>query len=423
MPRKPSSFLTVRAGALLLSALLASASQAAELGDITVRSYIGQQLSADIELVALAPEELNGLPVRLALPDVFSGANIRMNPVLASVHMAVVRREQRQFVHLTTLQPVDSSYLHLFLELGGGGRQVVRAATLWLQPDPRPAPPAAPEPAPASVALAPRLAAPSEPSLPVQRVPLRPAPPARPPRLPVEKLHAEPVAPPLKVSKPVCLAQSGERAKECAVLDSHNAALSSKIVELESKIKSMQLALAAPPAHAPAVVATAAPKAAPEAGPAAAGQAPASASAAAAEPAVSAASASASASAAAAEAAEPAKPARASAAASHASAPKLKWRDQQNKPPEPGMKLSTRIAAGSAVFLLVVGLAVHLLGRRKKAGKALMPALRWPGKKAAPDPVQAAAAAQAAAVAEVAAAEAGAPAAAAEPAVPPLRAE
>lgn len=417
MPRKPSSFLTVRAGALVFSALLASASQAAELGDITVRSYIGQQLSADIELVALAPEELNGLPVRLALPDVFSGANIRMNPVLASVHMAVVRREQRQFVHITTLQPVESSYLHLFLELGGGGRQVVRAATLWLQPDPRPAPPAAPEPAPAIVAPAPRLAAQAEPALPVHRVPPRPAPPARPARLPVEKLHAEPAAPPLKVSKPVCLPQSGERAKECAVLDSHNAALSSKIVELESKIKAMQLALAAPPVHAPAA-ATAAPKAAPEgASAAAAASSQASASVSAEESAASAATS------ASAEAVEPTKPARASAAASHASTPKLKWRDQQNKPPEPGMKLSTRIAAGSAVFLLVVGLAVHLLGRRKKAGKALMPALRWPKKKTRPDPAQAAAAAQAAAVAEVAAAEAGAPAAAAEPAVSPLRAE
>ncbi len=64
MPRHPSSFLTVRAGALVFSALLAPASQAAELGDITIRSYIGQQLSADIELVALAPEEQTGLPVR-----------------------------------------------------------------------------------------------------------------------------------------------------------------------------------------------------------------------------------------------------------------------------------------------------------------------------------------------------------------------
>ncbi|RFP08564.1 MULTISPECIES: FimV family protein [unclassified Duganella] len=128
------------AGALLLAA----AAPAAELGDIAVRSYIGQPLAADIELVQLAPDEVSALQVRLAQQDVFRGANISMNPALASLHLSVVRRDGRQFLHVTTTRAIDAEYVHLFLELSAAGRQDVRAATVWLQADPNPAPPPPP---------------------------------------------------------------------------------------------------------------------------------------------------------------------------------------------------------------------------------------------------------------------------------------
>ena len=137
MQRTP--FLTLIlacAGALSLAA----AASAAELGEVAVRSFIGQPLSADIELVQLAPDEVSALQVRLAQPDVFRGASITMNPALASVHMSVVRRDGRQFLHLTTTRNIDADYVHLFLELSAAGRHDVRAATVWLQPDPNPAP-------------------------------------------------------------------------------------------------------------------------------------------------------------------------------------------------------------------------------------------------------------------------------------------
>ncbi|GJJ05269.1 hypothetical protein RugamoR64_58070 [Duganella rhizosphaerae] len=165
------------AGALLLAA----AAPAAELGDIAVRSYIGQPLAADIELVQLAPDEVSALQVRLAQQDVYRGANITMNPALASLRLSVVRRDGRQFLHVTTTRAIDAEYVHLFLELSAAGRQDVRAATVWLQADPNPAPPpppamtaaqaaalaraeravreAAPAPVPVAVAEAPAVAA------------------------------------------------------------------------------------------------------------------------------------------------------------------------------------------------------------------------------------------------------------------------
>src|SRR5471030_1960369 len=149
MQRNFLSPLTLRAGALACAALLAAPAPAAELGDVAVRSFVGQQLAADIELVGLTLDEMNGLPVRLASADVYSGANLTPDPVLASLRLSVVRRDQRWFLHMTTLRPVDANHLYLYLELGSGEHQVVREATVWLAPDPHPAPPpvvvAAPE--------------------------------------------------------------------------------------------------------------------------------------------------------------------------------------------------------------------------------------------------------------------------------------
>ena len=149
-----------------IAALLAGPATAAELGEVSVKSHIGQQLSADIELVDLTPADLAEVQARLANPDVFKGANLSVNPALAGLHISVAKRDQRRFLHLTTLQPVTTEALHIFLELNSGGRQVIRAATLWLTPEPpsqriarTPLPAAAPVIASAAPSIAPAPAA------------------------------------------------------------------------------------------------------------------------------------------------------------------------------------------------------------------------------------------------------------------------
>lgn len=141
--------------ALALAPLL---SAAAELGDLTVSSFVGQPLQADIELVALTAQDLAGLEVRLASSDVYRGASITMNPALQTLKLAVVRRDQRQFLHLASVKPIEADYLHLFLVLDAGARSDVRAVTVWLTANPHPAPSAVaiapPPPAPASVPVA-----------------------------------------------------------------------------------------------------------------------------------------------------------------------------------------------------------------------------------------------------------------------------
>jgi len=169
-----SKRLTIRALALpLLAAAFCGSLRAAELGEIKVNSHIGQQLSADIELVDLTAADLADIQARLANPDVFKGANVAMPPALGGLYISIAKRDNKRFLHLTTLQPVNAEALHLFLELNSGGRQIIRAASLWLTPEPpgqraaNPAATPAAEPVPVpSAAAKPGVPAPVAVSLP-----------------------------------------------------------------------------------------------------------------------------------------------------------------------------------------------------------------------------------------------------------------
>ncbi|NHZ41164.1 type IV pilus assembly protein FimV [Massilia aquatica] len=217
---------------LLLAVALANA-DAAELGDAQVRSYIGQPLVADVELTSLA-EPAASVQVRLADPDVWRGANVRMHPVLSNLSMSVMRRDGRQFLHITSVKPVEGDYVHLFLTLGEGGKREVRAVTLWLSHDPQPAPPppppppvAVPVPVPAALPAAPVRAEPARVAAPV------PAPAPRPVRV-LQLPSAAPAS---------CPQISEDQIKTCADLDRKNGVLSARIVELEEKVKLLQRAI------------------------------------------------------------------------------------------------------------------------------------------------------------------------------------
>ncbi|WP_374198764.1 FimV family protein, partial [Janthinobacterium sp. UMAB-56] len=134
---------------------------AAELGDMAVLSHVGQPLLAEIELTALAPEEVKGVSVRLASPDVYRGGGIGMDPALQSLKITPLERAGRQYVRVSTGQAIQAGHVHLYLLLGNGSAAVVRLGTLWLTPAPpavavavpvRPAI-AVPAPAPVSVPL------------------------------------------------------------------------------------------------------------------------------------------------------------------------------------------------------------------------------------------------------------------------------
>lgn len=238
---------------------------AAELGEISVQSHVGQPLSADIELTALAPDELQGLPVRLASNNVYEGGGISMDAALQTLAISQVERDGRRFVHLVTRQAINAGHVHVYLMLGNGNRSVVRLATVWLAPaPPLPAPVAIPAPPPkvvtppaAQVIVPKPIAVPDAAALAARA---RAEGMMRPPAVfvaPVAKPAFVPAAPPPLRRAPLpvaaCAPQAaGMPAAACVALDQQNTALNDKIGVLEGKVSALQQALAAPAAVVPA---------------------------------------------------------------------------------------------------------------------------------------------------------------------------
>jgi hypothetical protein len=255
---------------LALVATFASV-HAAELGEVRVSSRVGQPLVADIEL-AMIDDPATPVAVRLASPEVYNGAGIAMPPVLSSVNLSVMKRDGRQFLHVTSLRPVDAEHLHLYLELVDKGQRSVRLATLWLTADPNPAPAAIPVPAPAPV---PAVVAHAEPAPrptvipvsapPAKRLQARPAAVKTQPEPKAAAPAPVPAPAPLSIhvpqpAAPAACVHQAEQAKVCAALDGKNAALKAQIGQLEGKVKVLQQSLGAPAAAAEAASVPAVPK-------------------------------------------------------------------------------------------------------------------------------------------------------------------
>jgi hypothetical protein len=233
---------------LILSSLALAAfvpALAAELGDPRVTSHVGQPLVADVELTML-DDAATPVQVRVASPEVYHGAGIAVPPVLSSLNLSVMRRDGRQYLHVTSLRPVDADHVHLYLELADKGQRAVRLATLWLTPDPNPAPPpapvraAAPVPAPAPAQDAVLLAQ-------VERArTAHAAPVARPaaPRPVVQRPKPVPVAKP-EAPPPAC-APRAEEVQACAALGAKNDELRNRLGQVEDRMKKLQVTLAAP---------------------------------------------------------------------------------------------------------------------------------------------------------------------------------
>ncbi|MEN3294386.1 MAG: pilus assembly protein FimV [Burkholderiales bacterium] len=191
--RQSSSFTLKALSAAVVSALLLSNAYAAGLGRLTVMSSLGQPLRAEIELTSVSKDEVGSLVAKLASSDAFRQANIEFNPTLLSLRFTVDQRAGRQFIRISSSQPVNEPFVDMLLELAGPGGRLVREYTFLLDPpDLRSTQSAqvAPLPVPGSnankgaQAVTPsepvKQAAPADTERPAPRATARPAPPAAP---------------------------------------------------------------------------------------------------------------------------------------------------------------------------------------------------------------------------------------------------
>ena len=156
--------------AALLVALLPCVAGAAGLGRITILTTIGQPLIAEVELVAVTPQELASLSARLALPDTYRQANLQYNVSLTGARLTIEKRADGQsFLKIATTRAVSEPFIDLLVELTWATGRLSREYTALLdppgippvppvpvisavpEPRPAPAPAMAPTPAPAPV--------------------------------------------------------------------------------------------------------------------------------------------------------------------------------------------------------------------------------------------------------------------------------
>lgn len=129
-----SSFQLKAVSAAVLSVAMLANAHAAGLGRLTVQSSLGQPLRAEIELTAVAADELTSLTPKLAPAEAYRQANIELNPTLLSLRFAVEQRASGPVVRVTSTQPINEPFVDMLLELGGNRGRLVREYTFLLDP-------------------------------------------------------------------------------------------------------------------------------------------------------------------------------------------------------------------------------------------------------------------------------------------------
>ncbi|HEX4387697.1 MAG TPA: FimV/HubP family polar landmark protein [Steroidobacteraceae bacterium] len=124
---------STRALALLLA--LPSAAFALGLGDIRLLSPLNAPLDAEIELLDVAPDEINTLQVQLASRDTFAKYGLDWPPYLNTVQVKTVRTpDGREIVKLKSVDPISEPFVTLLVEVNWSRGHMVREYTMLLDP-------------------------------------------------------------------------------------------------------------------------------------------------------------------------------------------------------------------------------------------------------------------------------------------------
>jgi len=110
------------------------AAQAAGLGRLTVLSPLGSPLNAEIEIVSLQSGEEDNLSARLASADAYKQAGIEPSSALRTVRFAIVKRDGRPVLRVTSTAPVNEPFVDLLVDLEWTGGRLTREYTVLLDP-------------------------------------------------------------------------------------------------------------------------------------------------------------------------------------------------------------------------------------------------------------------------------------------------
>ncbi|WP_237561507.1 FimV/HubP family polar landmark protein [Frateuria defendens] len=120
---------------ILLALALGSAQAGAlELGQIRVKSALGQPLVAEIPLTTESSAELQNLSARLASPEDFTRAGISGGRPAIALQFDVAEAGGQRVIRITSSEAVNDPYLDLLVEVNNAAGKSVREYTILLDP-------------------------------------------------------------------------------------------------------------------------------------------------------------------------------------------------------------------------------------------------------------------------------------------------
>ncbi|HEV2622079.1 MAG TPA: FimV/HubP family polar landmark protein [Frateuria sp.] len=149
---------------LLALALGSTQAAALDLGQVQVKSALGQPLLAEIPLTPDSPAELRNLSARLASPEDFAHAGLSGARPDVPLQFAVVDVGGRKVIRITSAVAINDPYLDLLVEVDNASGRSLREFPILLDPPGTQAAPVVSAPRSASRAAPRSAAAPAGPA-------------------------------------------------------------------------------------------------------------------------------------------------------------------------------------------------------------------------------------------------------------------
>ena len=119
---------------LLVALSCASTVYAVTLGEPRVKSFLGQPLELEIDLVGLEPDQQHDLELRIANAQYFERFGISYTESLDGLKFDVVRVGSRWMVRIRSELPMVETYVDFPLQVSWPGGELVQQYTLLLEP-------------------------------------------------------------------------------------------------------------------------------------------------------------------------------------------------------------------------------------------------------------------------------------------------
>ncbi len=121
----------------LTGALCADTANAMTLAPITVRSYLGQILIAEIDILNLSSQEAPSLQVAIASPTVFADLKMDYSQAIGDAQIELLQRPiGSRYIQLRSTRPMVEPLVDLVIEVSSSASKFVRPYRLLLDPAP-----------------------------------------------------------------------------------------------------------------------------------------------------------------------------------------------------------------------------------------------------------------------------------------------